>query len=108
MGGKTEQDEGTRFRCPVCGGRPARIFQCNMCGEVRCGQSTCTGSKRMNRGWAGQGSQCRSCGEGRYMVLDFFSKKMEKFLRQWQRLQAEKKAKERMLAAKKKKEKGTE
>ncbi|MBF0286142.1 MAG: hypothetical protein HQL51_16975 [Magnetococcales bacterium] len=65
------------MRCPVCGGRPAHVYKCNACGEIRCGQDTCKGSKANSPGWAGAGSMCRNCGEGRYSVLGFFSKELD-------------------------------
>lgn len=65
------------MKCPVCGGRPARIYKCTSCGEIRCGQDTCKGNKGGPSGWAGAGAMCRTCGEGRYQVLGFFSKELE-------------------------------
>lgn len=66
------------MKCPICGGRPARIFKCTACGEIRCGQETCKGSKGSGYpGWAGAGAICRNCGDGRYAVLSFFSRELE-------------------------------
>ncbi|MBF0309197.1 MAG: transposase [Magnetococcales bacterium] len=70
------------IKCPLCGGRPARIYKCTACGEVRCGQNTCGGNKGGPKGWASAGSQCRTCNAGRYGVLDFFSKEMSDLQRE--------------------------
>lgn len=32
-------------------------------------------------GWAGPGTMCRACGEGRYEVLGFFSREMDEIRR---------------------------
>ncbi|MEG3639069.1 hypothetical protein [Magnetococcus sp. PR-3] len=69
-------------RCPVCGGRPARIYKCNVCNEVRCGQDGCTGSLSGVKGWGSAGSQCRNCRDGRYGAISFFSSEMETILRE--------------------------
>ncbi|MBF0588573.1 MAG: hypothetical protein HQL53_05550 [Magnetococcales bacterium] len=70
------------FRCPVCGGRPARIYKCNHCDEIRCGLSSCLGSKRQHQGWAGANSQCRTCGEGRHVNVGFYSPEIDAYMRQ--------------------------
>ncbi|MBF0159557.1 MAG: hypothetical protein HQL58_08520 [Magnetococcales bacterium] len=66
-------DKAEFLRCPVCKGKPARIYKCLSCGEVRCGQPTCDGSMGSVKGWAGAGTLCRHCGTGRYTVMDVFS-----------------------------------
>nr|CRH04832.1 Conserved protein of unknown function [Candidatus Magnetococcus massalia] len=71
-----------QVRCPVCNGRPARIYKCSNCEEIRCGQNNCTGSKSGVTGWAGAGSQCRNCNNGRYNAIDFYDPEMIELLRQ--------------------------
>ncbi|OSM04381.1 hypothetical protein [Magnetofaba australis] len=72
----------SQVRCPVCGGRPARIYKCNHCDEIRCGQNDCTGSRSGIKGWASAGSQCRNCNSGRYIQISFFAGEMDDLLRQ--------------------------
>lgn len=72
------------MKCPVCGGKPARIYKCNHCGEVRCGQDSCKGNKGALGGWASAGTMCRNCGDGRYEVLGFFSKELEELMAKYQ------------------------
>ncbi|MBF0620648.1 MAG: hypothetical protein HQL54_01845 [Magnetococcales bacterium] len=74
---------GKTMKCPICGGRPARIYKCTVCGEVRCGQDKCIGSLSTYRGWASAGTQCRACGKGRYASMDFVGREMDEFLRDY-------------------------
>ncbi|MEO5366694.1 MAG: hypothetical protein H7831_10135 [Magnetococcus sp. WYHC-3] len=85
MSHKELLDRILSITCPVCGGHPRRIFRCPHCGEVRCGQDTCVGSEGRVPGWAGSGTQCRNCGEGRYQVIDIAGEEMSRFLRTYQR-----------------------
>lgn len=78
------------MKCPVCGGRPARIYKCSACGEVRCGQETCSGSLDGPVGWAGTGALCRACGEGRYGVISFLSPEVEMLEREFSQRRQEK------------------
>ncbi|WP_198947892.1 hypothetical protein [Magnetofaba australis] len=71
------------LRCPICGGRPAHIYVCSHCGEVRCGQTNCTGSEGGDAGWASSGTQCRHCGDGRYRILNFHSQEFADFQREY-------------------------
>lgn len=78
------------MKCPVCGGRPARIYKCTSCGEVRCGQDSCTGSLEGPVGWAGAGSLCRACGEGRYGAISFLSPEVEQLEREFEQRRKDK------------------
>ncbi|MEO5365719.1 MAG: hypothetical protein H7831_05090 [Magnetococcus sp. WYHC-3] len=77
------------IKCPVCGGRPARIYKCTACQEIRCGQEQCTGTRGGPKGWAGAGTVCRTCGDGRYMTMDFFSAELEGLVRDYQQRKAQ-------------------
>ncbi|MBF0125494.1 MAG: hypothetical protein HQL60_09165 [Magnetococcales bacterium] len=71
------------IRCPVCAGRPAHIYRCNHCGEVRCGQEKCYGSESAVVGWASSGSRCRHCGLGHYRVIDSAGAELADFVREY-------------------------
>ncbi|MBF0368206.1 MAG: hypothetical protein HQL52_02015 [Magnetococcales bacterium] len=67
--------------CPVCAGHPAHIYRCSDCGEVRCGNAKCTGSKGSTiPWWAGSGAQCRNCGKGHYRMMPFVGEEMDQFI----------------------------
>ncbi|WP_193770182.1 hypothetical protein [Magnetococcus marinus] len=78
-----EMPEFTGMRCPICNGRPAHIYVCVSCGEVRCGQNSCTGSEDGHAGWAGSGTLCRHCGQGRYRIMSFHSSEFLDFVREY-------------------------
>lgn len=53
--------------CPSCKHNARQLFKCDVCGEVRCGQTSCTGNKGGGSGYAGAGRPCRHCGRGKYL-----------------------------------------
>ncbi|MEG3638771.1 hypothetical protein [Magnetococcus sp. PR-3] len=83
VGAMKEMPEISVMRCPICSGRPAHIYVCVGCGEVRCGQNSCTGSENGHEGWAGSGTLCRHCGQGRYRVMSFQSSEYSDFVREY-------------------------
>ncbi|MBF0309644.1 MAG: hypothetical protein HQL56_08970 [Magnetococcales bacterium] len=64
------------IKCPSCGGRPVRIYQCSSCGEIRCSLDTCSGSLGFVSRWASSGIQCRQCHDGRYRSVDFYGREV--------------------------------
>ena len=69
------------MKCPLCGSQFSRIYKCGMCGEIRCGQETCSGSKDSGvRGFAAAGALCKHCGEGRYNPVSFYSNEVARLM----------------------------
>jgi hypothetical protein len=77
--------------CPICNNLPVRVYQCDCCGEVRCGHEQCTGSAGNDyHRWASNGTSCRHCSTGHYEMIGFNSDEMASFLKEYTAIQSDK------------------